>query len=270
MSRVEQPDRPALFFLGYTRETAEIRGSIEGVGASIDIYVHEKAIPKPTDFEEQTVKRYMVLNGIEDPFFYPSADREWGFGGALRQSDTAIPAWKKFSCTLPILAQENGEFEQGGQWYGHSCTIGTLRLLFDHFTHANVTTDATIPQMMYVGLRRGIEAYIQPSFRRWAMNTLLDIPFETTQVMVDAYTAMVGQIPIDLKEFHADFGENGLLFMYCPYRSGLYPDAHSTKNPREEYRLMPHVVNPLQQLTLLAGLSSLCNLAVQESQLRHG
>lgn len=262
MTRIEAKDKPASYLLDST-------------GGVIDIFVHTSVAPQKKDFNLET------LNGtrrgysqIPDVFTPPSSEKEWGYGKVLSEYPGFNPDWIKLVCALPNFTDE------GTDWDGIVNTVGTLRVLFDYFNFTDNQSTADIPQLLSATMiqgRRGemgwpISVDVRPALSRFIQESIekdqfSDLQRETDQAMYGAYTKMirVGKSPREFR-LEGSLSPSYGISLHCSeiQTATLYFGNHGPID--NSFELMPQNVDtPQQQLTLLAGISRLCGLAIPQN-----
>lgn len=261
MTRIEAKDKPASYLL-------------DSAGGVIDIFIHTSVAPKRKDFNLET------LNGtrrgyfqVPDVFTPPSSEREWGYGKVLSEYPGFNPDWIRLVCALPNFTDE------GTDWDGIVNTVGTLRVLFDYFNFTEKQSIADIPQLLSATVLQGkrgemgwpIGADVRPALSKFIQQSIKagrfgNLQEETDQTMYSAYTRMIrGQKSPREFRLEGSLSPSYGISLHCGgiQTATLYFGSHDPID--KSFELMPHNVDtPQQQLTLLAGLSRLCGLAIPE------
>lgn len=156
------------------------------------------------------------------------------------------------------------------QPFAASASLTALGVLLDK---CNEDTSSQMPQLLTVktetryGMFGGsLSAKISNPFRMWlssysGRNTMP----EALRSMMLAYGQMVGLHSPDKFYFETRLGENGGLILNCPGNAcGILP-AYNSMSEGRGYELTCHNVdNYVQQLTLIAGLAVLHDIARKE------
>ncbi len=262
MTRIEAKDKPASYLLDST-------------GGVIDIFVHTSVAPKKNSFNLETLngtrRGYFQIPGEFTP---PSSERKWGYGKVLSEYPGFNPDWIKLVCALPNFTDE------GTDWDGIVNTVGTLGVLFDYFNFTDTQSTADIPQLLSAILIPGrvgemtwpISADVRPALSRFIQKSITagrfgNLQEETDRAMYDAYTRMVrGEKSPREFRLEGSLSPSFGISLHCRgiQTATLYFGSHGPID--NSFELMPHNVDtPQQQLTLLAGISRLCGLAIPQN-----
>ena len=207
----------------------------------------------------------------ELPEFIPPTQSQWGFGRVLETCRGHHNGWIQVSCHLPKITDSKKIWN----WQAGFAAAMSLRNLLHPLAFQDGLGDSSAKQGvavhgLYVGQRScPIGALLSP----WLMKRIFDaacrygsggIEREIADAVRHAYTHMHGyreleQYELDQFRVKIDLDDNHCYIMIdCPGdRSGLNP-PHGGK----KFVLDCHNVdNPIQQLSLLAGLARLDAIA---------
>ncbi|MBI3984758.1 MAG: hypothetical protein HY344_02335 [Candidatus Levybacteria bacterium] len=254
--------------MGFLQEGDPARYHLATTESGLDIAVHKKALPKPSDIDTRQASRLARYLKLPGDLVLPSADHEWGFGPVLRQIESPHPDWVLYSCDLPQGQQRN----IGKTGVAQSTT---LSLLFELLEREGKETDSVVQQHQTVNVMVngigvpegfGLIAHLNPPLLSWLGENMSDPVSEViTDAMIKSFHKMYGSKPsiYDAREFYVDWQESGLLFTSVP--RAFFNTARGTVIPGMGYDMTTNNSDfPHQQLSLLVGLAKIEELATGE------
>ena len=200
--------------------------------------------------------------------FIPPRGGAWGFDGALSQGDET-DGWIEHSAPLPTPSQSAKTWSRRRKL---SASLQIPCMLLD-LTGVETTTNRAQLMLVEMEIARAREPHGAPisakfsqQFCRWVAHILGDqegiYDYEpVSDAMKKAFAHMCESTPYMDQRFQAQLRSPGRIDLTCPGdRTSLNP----TYAPSDSsgYEIHPHNVDDtLQQLTLLAGLAKLHELA---------
>lgn len=237
------------------------------------IRVHKKGFP---DLEGRTWDTIWISEELQKeigftPFGNPTDDA-WGFEKCLKRVDVGNPDWLCYEAEFPIYKDANGTYLTDAR--ARRSLRCTLYILFMALSLSERETGCAIPQLMTIeniGIREEmyggtLNAIVTPTLASWLSQQPDHWHLEPVlAAMKDAYHAMWASKP-DYFQFGAICRQPKWINLSVPGNAcGLDPSDYYDKSPDTGYKLSPHNTDSgLQQLTLLAGLAKLCDLAREE------
>lgn len=195
--------------------------------------------------------------------FIPLSEKKWGFGEVIEHLDED-ERWVIFGCAFP--EQKIG---QSIPWQLLYETSASLQLLFNALALTDIITEATRPQLMHlrlITLKKQAGGSLRVFLSRTMAAWLREQPdrsahTEGLKAMVTAYKhlrkEMLGEVGEDDPRFRAQFRDQSILLV-CPGNTCSLVNEDYKINPERGHQLAPgNVDNPIQQLTLLAGVAAL-------------
>lgn len=204
------------------------------------------------------------------PEFTSPNDGPWGFGEVLMPADPPLPNWHSWNCEWPQL-----DTSLQNPWEPLVVTCANLEVLFTILSITkDIEVDSDIPQIAEYILQSGkgmgmwgVWAGLAPTATHW----LHQFPANThhvsaSEAMLAAWKHLCGEQnrPMAAYDHHTVYAITrypGALSFHCPGQACDLGTMNSdiTADPSYGYALSPHNVDtPMQQLTLLTGLVSIC------------
>ena len=210
------------------------------------------------------------------PFIEPTQN-SWGFGEIITAASKE-DGWTTFTCPLPIIFKEN---ESDPDWKKAYAVCATLQVLFNSLIGFEGDTSSSQSQLLgvgYMGLDTekmggwGLGVKLSPRLCMWLNKKTGVEEITPIQEVADAMKAAHQQMyrrkgfAIDEYSFMAHIQAPKSLHLACPGDAcGLDPEDNRDYDLETGYELVPHNMDgPLQQLTLLAGIAALHDLASKE------
>lgn len=240
------------------------------------IHVHEKA----AEVLKQTLTRSspivpVLQQELNLPEFILPAEEQWGFGNVLSRRQSTLPSWIVYECPLPVVL--GPKIGDEGNWSKVFAVSATLRLLFWALELEVIEgeRDSAFAQFLFVdniAARRGmhggsLNVTVCPPLCEWLHQQKDNSEHsEIAGAMKRVFWHMSGRPdpdPLGYARFRAWMRQPKWVNLSCPGEAcGLDPDDYYELSLNRGYGLAPHNVDtPIQQLTLLAGLAVMCQLA---------
>lgn len=242
-----------------------------------------------------------IISTMKEEFGFATFHRDFGFDGALMPAGD--DKWIRFSAMLPVIFHLLGEScvvcggsgkdefspdrdclhcegtkkEHIFDWLPAYALSASLNVLFCLLEYPEIQTISNLPQLMTVQLATGhgmgasaLSGMYSVPLVQWLARKQPPYAIPAMELaMQQAYQWMFGRKGVlRYGDFRASVdSEGGWLNVSCPGDAcGLNPDHSGFSGVKGRgYRFLPHNVdNPVQQLTLLAGLAALHDLMYQE------
>ncbi len=253
--------------MGYLKEGDPARYHLATNEEGLLIFVHKKAVPIASDFRANIVEAIAQRNNIPDLFLPPSADREWGFGHVLREQNSDNSDFISYVCELPKSFPPDGNPDRV---FG---VTSTLMLLFDALNLRNDTNSQTKQNLMVqMAVDRTRDAYGSPiSIKLFSPITHWIGEHATQRIkerigdsMFEAFSKMWNTDGEFGNQFRVGINHPNLIHLAVfGDACGLDPEYIDKKSLT--YTLVPHNTDsPIQQLSLLAGVAKLEELATEK------
>ncbi len=228
------------------------------------IFIHRlafEALKKVFPDEERVIALYKEDFSLPE-FIYPD-ESNFGFGPVLKFLGLEHGQWLAWRCVLP------GQDEESSEWKKKMFALrATLSLLFQKLMFLDIDTGWKNPQLVLidslgVGESSGgyLSAFLTPAMIQW-LSRQGNCRLES---VIAAMQSMDGQLvrASDCGGFRAYCRPPKWIELHVPGNAcDLSPYSYSDESLDRGYQLHPHNVdNSIQQLTLLAGLACLHDLA---------
>jgi hypothetical protein len=204
---------------------------------------------------------------LQLPQFIEPKERTWGFGETIVRHNQSETDWITWICKLPAA------LDGGVNWAGAYAVSATLNALFLALSLAEDESDCPKPQLLLVdnmSTRRkmyggALSVIISPALCLWLSrqedgSQQPDI----VSAMKTAFQQMRGEVS-EFDRFSAWCRQPKWINLSCPGDAcGLDPENYYDNSLEKGYCLFPHNTDsPVQQLTFLAGIAALYELARQ-------
>jgi len=228
--------------------------------------LHKQAIVARSDYFRRLTRLYDDMH-FAHPFILPSADREWGFGPVIAESQhPELSDWLIYQCNLPAYLK-NKEID----WNSIFEVAAPLSMIFRQLSTLQLATDSGFPQMTEIRLdssrsnENPIFVDVRPALSKWIHNNIgRGQEPVIAKVMQNTYVYMHGSQYVHDYNFNVWFRQPHRIDLQCPGNAcSLNPSAtYYSDRIGEAFELTPHNVDdPIQQLTLLSGLAKIDKLA---------
>jgi hypothetical protein len=237
----------------------------------IILRIHRDFI-KNTEFD--FLNSWQVKELMEDfkfPEFKADFNQDIGFGGAFKNQGKNKDGFWNFLVEIPQIKTATGvDFRQADIISGSFTTLTNFlsslckketSTPFSQLITLNTITKSNLIQKGY-----SFSGEISFLLRRWLADVSgrREIP-EVIQAMKTAYQKMSVSFKYYENEFRMNIWENGGLSISCPGDAcSLYSDQSVSNNTKGYKFGSDNVDNPMQQITLLAGLAALHDRARKE------